>query len=86
MEWDKNTNEKFKLMLSKMPIFHRHMAQSAAGQKAEELAAGRGASQVEEQDLVRALFAGVPKMFANQMMAMMKEVGLNYEPYIDKQA
>ena len=63
MTWEKTTEEKFKKMLGKMPIFHRHMTEIGATQKAEENARGRGARTVEEVDLMQAMFSEVPLQF-----------------------
>ena len=50
MDWDTQTQEKFKLMISKMPIFHRRIAEEAAVKKALENAANRNAGLVGEEE------------------------------------
>ena len=81
LNWDQTTQEKFKALLSKLPLFHRKMAENMVSEKASELANARGASVIEEQDLVKALFAEVPKVFLDQMLGLLKEAGIDYEKY-----
>ena len=49
-----------------------------------ELAKARGAAQVEEQDIVRAFCAEVPKAFYSLMVRLFEEVGFNYREYEPK--
>lgn len=81
MTWDKTTEEKFKKMLSKMPIFHRHMTEVTATQKAESNARERGARIVEEEDLMRAMFSEVPLQFYSLMIKLLEDVGFEYKKY-----
>lgn len=81
MEWDKETQDKFKLMISRMPIFHRRMAEKAVLAGAEALAKARGSEQIQEGDVIGAFFKETPKPFIGLMVNLMKEVGFNYEKY-----
>lgn len=81
MIWEKTTDEKFKKMLSKMPIFHRHMTEVAATQKAEELAVARNSRIVEEKDLLEAMFSEVPLTFYSLMIKLLDDVGFDYKKY-----
>ncbi|MFH0877339.1 MAG: hypothetical protein V1863_03860 [Candidatus Omnitrophota bacterium] len=81
MPWDKPTEEKFKKMLSKMPIFHRHMAEVTAIQKAELNAKERGGRVVTEEDIVRAFFSEVPLQFYSLMIKLMDDVGFEYKKF-----
>lgn len=81
MDWDTNTQEKLKLMISKMPIFHRRMAEEAVTAKAQENAKARAANQVEEQDVIVALFSEVPKPFYSLMIRLLEDVGFDYRKY-----
>ena len=84
MEWDKDTQEKFQLMISKMPIFHRRMAEKAASAGAEAFAKARGSEKIQEEDAVRAFFKETPKPFVSLMVNLMKEAGFDYEKYQPK--
>ena len=84
MNWDKTTQDKFNLMISKMPIFQRRMAEKSASNKAEVLAKERGSDQIADEDVVKAFFAETPKPFVGLMVNLMKEVGFNYEQYQPK--
>lgn len=81
MIWEKITEEKFKKILSKMPIFHRHMTEVTAVQKAESNARERGSRIVEEEDLLRAMFSEVPLQFYSLMIKLLDDVGFDYKKY-----
>lgn len=81
MDWDTKTQEKFRLMISKMPIFHRRIAEGAAEKKALENAAKRNARFVQEQDVISAFFSEVPKPFYSLMIRLLEDVGLDYRKY-----
>ncbi len=81
MTWEKTTDERFKKMLAKMPIFHRHMTEVGATQKAEALAKERGSRVVEEGDLMRAMFSEVPLQFYSLMVRLLDNVGFDYRKY-----
>lgn len=81
MEWDIKTQEKFKLMISKMPVFHRRIAEEAVTLKAQENAKDRGATAVSEADVISALFSDVPKPFYSLMIRLLEYVGFDYKKY-----
>jgi len=81
MSWEKTTEERFNKMLAKMPIFHRHMTEVGATQKAEKLACERGSRVVEEEDLMRAMFSEVPLQFYSLMIRLLDTVGFDYKKY-----
>jgi hypothetical protein len=81
MTWEKMTEEKFRKMLVKMPIFHRHMTEVTATQKAETNARERGSRIVEEADLMRAMFSEVPLQFYSLMIRLLDNVGFDYKKY-----
>lgn len=81
MSWEKTTQEKFKKMLGKMPIFHRHMTEVTATQKAEKNALARGCRTVGEEDLMRAMFSEVPLQFYSLMIKLLEDVGFDYKKY-----
>jgi len=81
MTWEKSTEENFKKILAKLPIFHRHMTEVAATAKAEEIAKARGSRMVEEEDLLRAMFSEVPLQFYSLMIRILENVGLDYKKY-----
>jgi hypothetical protein len=81
MTWEKTTEEKFKKMLGKMPIFHRHMTEIGATQKAEANARARGARIVEEADLMQAMFSEVPLQFYSLMIRLLDDVGFDYKKH-----
>ncbi len=76
MLWDAEIEEKFKLLIAKLPFFHRHLAEKAAIKKAEQLAALRGSRKVEKEDLIQAFLSEVPEIFRNYLVELLKEVEL----------
>lgn len=81
MNWDPKTEEKFKNVISKLPIFHRHFAQSAVSVKAQENAQTRKAAQVEEEDVIAAFFSDVPPAFYSMMIRLLEQTGFDYKKY-----
>lgn len=76
MTWENEVAEKFKLLIAKLPFFHRHIAEEIVKQKAEDLATQRGSSKVEKNDLVQAFLSEVPEVFSNYLNELLQEVGL----------
>ncbi len=81
MDWETQTQEKFKTMIDKMPMFHRHIAEAATAKKAVENAKQRGANLVEEKDVVEAFFTEVPKPFYSLMIRLLDNEGFDYKKY-----
>ena len=77
MIWEQRVEEKFKQLISKLPFFHRHIAEQVVIKKAEELAAQRASSKVEKEDLVKAFLSEVPEVFRNYLVELLKETDLN---------
>ncbi len=81
MNWEPVTQEKFELLIAKMPIFHRHIAQNAVSVKAQENASLRNTSRVEEQDVIAAFFSDVPSPFYSMMIRLLDQTGFDYKKY-----
>lgn len=81
MDWDTNTQEKFKLMISKIPVFHRHITEEAVTKRAAEIAITRNSKQIEEQDVVSAFFSDVPSPFYSMMVRLLEQAGFDYRQY-----
>lgn len=81
MDWEIKTKDKFSLMISKIPVFHRHITEEAVVKKAEELAGLRNSSRVEEQDVVAAFFSEVPSAFYSMMIRLLEQIGYDYRKY-----
>ncbi|MCM8770747.1 MAG: hypothetical protein NC936_02635 [Candidatus Omnitrophica bacterium] len=81
MEWEKTTREKFKAMVAKIPVFHRHIAERAVVKRAEENARFRASHQIEEQDVISAFFSDVPSPFYSMMVRLLEQVGFDYKKY-----
>ncbi len=81
MDWETKTQSKFRLFISKIPVFHRGIAEGVVTRKAEELARARNASAVEERDVVTAFFSDVPSPFYSMMLRLLEQTGFDYKKY-----
>ncbi len=81
MDWQADTQEKFKLLISKIPVFHRHITEVAVTKKAEEIAKTRNSKQIEEQDIISAFFSDVPSPFYSMMVRLLEQTGFDYKKY-----
>ena len=81
LEWDSQALGKFNLMIEKIPLFHRKIAEQVVHKKAQLNAQERGSSIVEESDIVRAFFSEVPFSFYSLMVRLLDEVGFAYKEY-----
>lgn len=79
LKWDIQAEEKFKVAVSKMPAFHRPIAEKMISTKAQDFAKKRGADVVAEEDVVRAFFADCPTPFKDMMKKVLDEAGLDYK-------
>jgi len=81
MQWDEITQNKFKGMISKIPVFHRGITLEVVTKKAEESAQARGSSQVEEVDVINAFFSDVPSPFYSMMVRLLEQSDFDYRKY-----
>jgi hypothetical protein len=77
MNWGPGVEEKFRLLLSKLPLFHRGIAQEVVIKKAKELASQRGSEKIDKEDLAKAFLSEVPEVFRNYLVDLLKEVKLD---------
>jgi hypothetical protein len=81
MEWDPKTKEKLSLFISRIPVFHRRIAEQAVTKRAEELARLRRALLIEEVDVISAFFSDVPSPFYSMMVRLLEQAGFDYKKY-----
>lgn len=81
MEWEEKTHARFKLMISKIPVFHRGITEEAVTKKAEENARSRHTSSIEEEDVISAFFSDVPTPFYSMMVRLLEQTGFDYKRY-----
>lgn len=81
MNWEPNTQERFKVMISKIPVFHRAITEAVVTERADENARQRKALQVEEQDVISAFFSDVPSPFYSMMIRLLEQAGFDYKKY-----
>ena len=81
MVWEAAIESKFKILISKIPIFHRQITESVVRCRAEEIANQRNALCVQEQDVVAAFFSDVPSPFYSMMIRLLGQNGFDYKKY-----
>lgn len=81
MSWEKSTEEKFKQLVEKIPVFLRGIAQDKVSKKAESIAQEEHRSKVCEKDMVDAFFAETPFGFHGPMKCDMEECKVDYTQY-----
>ena len=81
MIWEDKTAEKFKLLITKIPVFHRHITESTVTRQAEAIARSRNSSVVREQDVVAAFFSDVPSPFYSMMIRLLEQNNFDYKKY-----
>ncbi|HRZ04168.1 MAG TPA: PCP reductase family protein [Candidatus Omnitrophota bacterium] len=81
MNWDKTTQEKFRVLLDKIPVFLRAIAEEKVSKRAETIAQKENHPEITEKDLVDAFFAETPFGFHGPMKSDMEELGINYVQY-----
>ena len=79
--WEKPIEEKFKLLIGKMPVFLRGIAEQTVSQKAQSLAKEANHSLINEKDMVDAFFAETPFGFQGLMKNDLNSVGIDYTKY-----
>ena len=81
MQWEVGTEEKFRTMISKIPVFHRRITEVAVTKRAQDIAQKRNAAQVEEEDVLSAFFTDVPSPFYSMMVRLLEQSGFDYKKY-----
>ena len=81
MVWEAAIEVKFKVLISKIPVFHRHITESTVRSQAEVIARGRNCAQVEEQDVIGAFFSDVPSPFYSMMIRLLEQNNFDYKKY-----
>lgn len=81
MVWEIETENKFRILISKIPVFHRHITESVVRRQAEAVATKRNSVQVQEQDVVAAFFSDVPSPFYSMMIRLLGQNGFDYKKY-----
>ena len=79
--WDKDTEEKFKILIAKMPVFLQYTAKKTITQKAENLVKKENRTEISEKDMVDAFFAETPFGFQGMMKNDLTAVGIDYTKY-----
>ena len=79
MNWETQTESKFKALIAKIPVFHRRITESVVIREAENNARKRNCGQVEEVDVVGAFFSDVPSPFYSMMLRLLEQNGFDYK-------
>ena len=81
MDWDVKTEEKFNVLISRIPVFHRRITESVVRKQAQANAAARKSLRVEEEDVISAFFSDVPSPFYSMMVRLLEQGGFDYKKY-----
>lgn len=81
MDWNPEVKERFCLLISKIPIFHRRITEEAVTKRAEENADSRNSKLIEELDIIAAFFSDVPSPFYSMMVRLLEQNGFDYKKY-----
>mgnify|MGYP001210768962 CR=1 FL=1 len=81
MEWDIKVQDKFKVLISKIPVFHRYITEEAVTKRADENAKKRNSPRIEEEDVIFAFFSDVPSPFYSLMVRLLEQTGFDYKKY-----
>ena len=77
LEWEKPTEEKFKLLIGKMPVFLSGLAEQKVSQKAQSLAKEANHALINEKDMVDAFFSETPFGFQGLMKNDLNSIGID---------
>lgn len=81
MNWEPNTESKFKRMIAKIPVFHRTITEITVTKRAQENARLRGSDKVQEEDVITVFFSDVPSPFYSMMIRLLGQSGFDYKKY-----
>ena len=81
ISWDTQVKEKFDIFISKMPLFHRRIAEKLITDEAIANANKRNSLIIKEEDLLIAIFSGVPTPFYTMMIRLLDELSFDYKKY-----
>jgi len=81
ISWKVETEEQFKKLIAKIPVFLRGMAEKNVAKKARELVRQDNRTLIEEKDLVDAFFVETPFGFQGPLKCDMEECGIDYQKY-----
>lgn len=79
--WEGEVKNKFDIFISKMPLFHRRIAEKLVTEKAAVNAKERKSSAINEEDLLNAVFSEVPHPFYTVMVRLLDELEFDYKKY-----
>lgn len=81
ISWEPEVRRKFDIFISKMPLFHRRIAEELVTEQVMLNAKGRDSHIINEEDLLNAIFSEVPKPFYTMMIRLLDELGFDYKKY-----
>lgn len=81
ISWEPKIKDNLNLFVSKMPLFHRRMAEELISEQAVANAKKRNANLINEEDLLCAIFSGVPSPFYTIMVRLLDELKFDYKKY-----
>lgn len=81
ISWKKDTQEKFRQMIAKIPAVLRPIAEKRVAQRAERIVREDHRFTIGEKDMVDAFFAETPFGFHGPMKTDMRDLCIDYIQY-----
>ncbi|MBU1121294.1 MAG: hypothetical protein ABIH71_06735 [Candidatus Omnitrophota bacterium] len=82
IKWETGALQKFNQAVTKMPLFHRRIAEKLVKERAESMVREANKGHVSEGDVVRAFFKEVPPAFKGMMVRLLTDAGIDYEKHM----
>lgn len=79
--WEKATEEKFNLLINKVPGAMQGIAETRISKAAMRIVEEDGRTEITEKDMVDAFFAETPFGFHGPMKTDMESTGIDYKQY-----
>ena len=81
IQWEQGTDEKYKQLIDRVPIFLRDLAKDKVSKRIEQTLQKDNRFMASEKDLVDAFFTETPFGFHGPMKTDMETVGIDYTKY-----
>jgi len=83
MEWEKGIYELFEKLIAEVPEDFRMVVKPLLQETAEKKCLGRNGSNINEMDLISALFEVTPTAFESELIRICKSLDIDYKRYTE---
>jgi len=81
ISWDDHTQQQFKQLIDKIPVFLRSIAKEKVSKRAETIVRDDNRTMISEKDMVDAFFIETPFGFHGPLKTDMEEIQIDYAKY-----